>query len=333
MFWNPAWEWFELSSSKVMDLKQLLRWSMGEVDHGMGMEPMELSMNAVVTLEIKFTSWKIKLPGFISLSRILLVLRPPFFVKPWTNPDLCLENRVMWVKQCHRRTIPSQSSFFRRWHVYRSQICGSWHCSTNIILYSPGIPLVFPWYSPGIRTMIVPIQKMVPIKMAKNSTMVSCASAVRNFSKFLQSSCVVMKNLRCLARRIYGEFWGIHLGRISGPRLESKYNTSPTWGPIINGYEIPLNGYTFQKQATSTWGPTKWTWGPTKWASCQVIPDDSSLAWVCRFRVLLFSWDSLPNWPYHVWFLCSLCTTCMDEMYYHTCKMYAIEWMQCMSCI
>lgn len=164
-----------------------------------------------------------------------------------------------------------------------------------------------------------------------------CPSAVlkRNFSKFLQSSCVVMKNLRCLAKswespngRIYGEFWGIQPGRIS--RLESnKKNTSPTWGPM----KWLLNGYTFQKQATSTWGPTKWIEmgqlpGDSRWFQSRLSHFELSL--FCRFRVLLFSWDSLPNWPYHVWFLCSLCTMCMDEMYYHTCKMYVCNWMNAM---
>ena len=69
---------------------------MGEVDHGMGMEPMEPSMNASDTGDKK-----IKLPGFISVSRILLVLRPPFFVKPWTNPvALATQIYVLKIEQC-----------------------------------------------------------------------------------------------------------------------------------------------------------------------------------------------------------------------------------------
>ena len=192
------------------------------------------------------------------------------------NPDLCLENRVMWVKQCHLHHPQSIIVFVGGMFTIPKCVVHDIVLPTeNSVFHS--IPLVFPWR----ERWLSPLKKMV-FKMAKNNHGTVLQLSFRNFSKFLQSSCVVMKNLRCLAGRILGDWenlWKI----LRNPTWANfcldwnpKKNTSPTWGPM----KWILNGYTFQKQATSTWGPTKWTWGPTKWASCQVIPDDSSLAWV-----------------------------------------------------
>ena len=64
------------------------------------------------------------------------------------NPDLCLENRAMWVKQCHLHHPQLIIVFVGGMFTIPKCVVHDIVLPTeNSVFHS--IPLVFPWYSPG----------------------------------------------------------------------------------------------------------------------------------------------------------------------------------------